>query len=87
MASGTIKRQLQVKSFSTTQTTSSAGTFIIPTSELPSDFNCIVGIKSSSIGGSNYTVQYSDRTYGIYNYAAPHNPVVNTSVTMEFFYI
>lgn len=87
MASGTIKQALSVKEFTATATTSEVGTWIVPSSQMPSDCHAIVGIKSSTAGGGNYMVQFQDRTFGIYSYDAPHNPLANTSVTVTFYYI
>ena len=87
MASGTIKQALNVKEFAATATTSEVGTWAIPSSQMPSDLHAIVGIKSSTAGGSYYMTSFQDRIFGIYYFSPPHNPLANTSVTVTFYYI
>ena len=87
MASGTIKQALSVKEFTATATTNDVGTWSISSSQKPSDCQAIVGIKSSTVGGSYYMAQFQDIAYGIYNFSPPHNPLANASVTVTFYYI
>lgn len=87
MASGTIKQALNVKEFTATATTNDVGTWSIPSSQMPSDCHAIVGIKSSTAGGSYYMTPFQYNTFGIYHFSPPHNPLANTSVTVTFYYI
>lgn len=85
MASGVIKRKgTNFKTFSVTTTTSPAGTITLTT--FPDDFHYMIGIKENSEAGGCYVVTYNYRVYGLFSYNAPHAPVANTSVTLEFYY-
>lgn len=90
VSSGGVKSAIDAlfhpKSFTYTGTTSAAGTLGIEASALPSDFHCVIGVQTNSVAGSEYIVQYTGATFGIFGYAPPHNPYFGQA-TATFWYI
>ena len=72
-----------VKSIAFTGTTSAAGTLTVTSLS----GHTIVGIQASSVSGTSYAVVYGGNVIGFFNYAAPHNPLANTSVTLTVLYV
>lgn len=90
VSSGGVKSAIDAlfhpKSFTYTDTSTAAGTLRIEASALPSDFHCVIGVQTSSVSESEYIVQYAAAMFGVFNYAAPHNPY-SGQVTATFWYI
>ena len=72
-----------VKSIAFTGTTSAYGTLTVTSLS----GHTIVGIQASSVSGTSYAVLYGSNVIGFFNYATPHNPLANTSVTMTVLYV
>lgn len=72
-----------VKSIAFTGATSAAGTLTVTSLS----GHTIVGIKASSVSGTSYAVLYGGNVIGFFNYAAPHNPLASTSVTLTILYV
>ena len=72
-----------VKSIAFTGTTSSVGTLTVPSL---ANYT-IVGVRASSVSSSCYIVQYGGNELGFFHYAAPHNPLANSSVTLTVLYV
>lgn len=83
MAESKIKSP-QVKEFSYTGTTSGAGTLDIPDVAKPSDFHCVVGVKSTT-NGNYYVVPYNAITFGVFRF--DHIALANQSITVTFMYV
>lgn len=91
VASGGIKTAidavLRPKKVTLTGLTSAAGTLSWAANQLPSDFHCFIGVESNSEAGHAYMAQYGGTAWGLFDYAPPHNPVVNTTITCELWYV
>lgn len=91
VASGGVKTAidavLRPKKVTLTGLTSAAGTLSWAANQLPSDFHCFIGVESNSEAGHAYMAQYGGTAWGLFDYAPPHNPVVNTTITCELWYV
>lgn len=79
----TTLENARVKSVAFTGTTSAAGTLTVTSLS----GHTIVGIAASSVSGTSYVVLYGGNVIGFFNYAAPHNPLASTSVTLTVLYV